>query len=196
MWQLPPRYVGKYAEQDALITLKLWENLKVKLNKEECSSIFQLETDLLPVLFEMKTKGVRVDIEKAHKTKEQLAKIEKSLIEEIVKETGVTVEPWVATSVAKVFDAVGLPYSRTEKSGSPMFTKQFLANQTHPIAQKIIKIREINKANTTFVDTILEHSHNGRIHCDFHSLRSDGGGTVTGRFSSSNPNLQQIPARS
>ena len=195
MWQLPPRYVGKYAEQDALITLKLWENLKVKLNKEECSSIFQLETDLLPVLFEMKTKGVRVDIEKAHKTKEQLAKIEKSLIEEIVKETGVTVEPWVATSIAKVFDAVGLPYSRTEKSGSPMFTKQFLANQTHPIAQKIIKIREINKANTTFVDTILEHSHNGRIHCDFHSLRSDGGGTVTGRFSSSNPNLQQIPAR-
>ena len=195
MWQLPPRYVGKYAEQDALITLKLWENLRKKITQQECTSIFELETDLLPVLFEMKTKGVRVDVEKAHQTKKDLTKIEKSLIQEIVKETGVTVEPWVATSVAKVFDAVGLPYSRTEKSGAPMFTKQFLANNTHPIAQKIIKIREINKANTTFVDTILEHSHNGRIHCDFHSLRSDGGGTVTGRFSSSNPNLQQIPAR-
>jgi DNA polymerase I-like protein with 3'-5' exonuclease and polymerase domains len=195
MWQLPPRYVGKYAEQDALITLKLWDNLRKKITQEECSSIFELENSLLPVLFEMKTKGVRVDVDKAQKTKKDLTKIEKSLIEEIVKETGVTVEPWVATSVAKVFDAVGLSYSRTEKSGSPMFTKQFLANQTHPIAQKIIKIREINKANTTFVDTILEHSHNGRIHCDFHSLRSDGGGTVTGRFSSSNPNLQQIPAR-
>ena len=195
MWQLPPRYVGKYAEQDALITLKLWENLRKKITQQECTSIFELETDLLPVLFEMKTKGVRVDVEKAHQTKKDLTKIEESLIQEIVKETGVTVEPWVATSVAKVFDAVGLPYSRTEKSGAPMFTKQFLANNTHPIAQKIIKIREINKANTTFVDTILEHSHNGRIHCDFHSLRSDGGGTVTGRFSSSNPNLQQIPAR-
>jgi len=195
MWQLPPRYVGKYAEQDALITLKLWDNLRKKITQEECSSIFELEIDLLPVLFEMKTKGVRVDVEKANKTKKELTKLEKSLIDEIVKETGVTVEPWVATSVAKVFDAVGLPYSRTEKSGAPMFTKQFLANNTHPIAQKIIKIREINKANTTFVDTILEHSHNGRIHCDFHSLRSDGGGTVTGRFSSSNPNLQQIPAR-
>ena len=195
MWQLPPRYVGKYAEQDALITLKLWDNLRKKITQEECSSIFELEIDLLPVLFEMKTKGVRVDVEKANKTKKELTKLEKSLIDEIVKETGVTVEPWVATSVAKVFDAVGLSYSRTEKSGAPMFTKQFLANNTHPIAQKIIKIREINKANTTFVDTILEHSHNGRIHCDFHSLRSDGGGTVTGRFSSSNPNLQQIPAR-
>lgn len=195
MWKLPPRYVGKYAEQDALITLKLWDNLRKKITQEECSSIFELETSLLPVLFEMKTKGVRVDVDKAQQTKKDLTKIEKSLVDEIVKETGVVVEPWVATSVAKVFDAVGLSYSRTEKSGSPMFTKQFLANQTHPIAKKIIKIREINKANTTFVDTILEHSHNGRIHCDFHSLRSDGGGTVTGRFSSSNPNLQQIPAR-
>ena len=195
MWQLPPRYVGKYAEQDALITLKLWDNLSKKITQQECTSIFELEIDLLPVLFEMKTKGVRVDVEKAHQTKKDLTKIEESLIQEIVKETGITVEPWVATSVAKVFDAVGLPYSRTEKSGAPMFTKQFLTNSTHPIAQKIIKIREINKANTTFVDTILEHSHNGRIHCDFHSLRSDGGGTVTGRFSSSNPNLQQIPAR-
>jgi len=195
MWQLPPRYVGKYAEQDALITLKLWETLNKKITQQECTSIFQLETDLLPVLFEMKTKGVRVDVDKAQETKKELSKLEKSLIEEIVKDTGVTVEPWVATSVAKVFDAVGLSYSRTEKSGAPMFTKQFLANNPHPIAQKIIKIREINKANTTFVDTILEHSHNGRIHCDFHSLRSDGGGTVTGRFSSSNPNLQQIPAR-
>ena len=195
MWKLPPRYVGKYAEQDALITLKLWDNLRKKITQEECSSIFELETSLLPVLFEMKTKGVRVDVDKAHQTKKDLTKIEKSLIDEIVKETGVVVEPWVATSVAKVFDAVGLPYSRTEKSDAPMFTKQFLSNQTHPIAQKIIKIREINKANTTFVDTILEHSHNGRINCDFHSLRSDGGGTVTGRFSSSNPNLQQIPAR-
>jgi DNA polymerase I-like protein with 3'-5' exonuclease and polymerase domains len=195
MWKLPPRYVGKYAEQDALITLKLWDLLKKKITQDECSSIFELETSLLPVLFEMKTKGVLVDIDKAQQTKKELVKIEESLIQEIVKETGVTVEPWVATSVAKVFDAVGLSYSRTEKSGSPMFTKQFLSNQTHPIAKKIIKIREINKANTTFVDTILEHSHNGRIHCDFHSLRSDGGGTVTGRFSSSNPNLQQIPAR-
>ena len=195
MWQLPPRYVGKYAEQDALITLKLWDNLSKKITQQECSSIFELEIDLLPVLFEMKTKGVRVDVEKAHQTKKDLTKIEKLLIQEIVKETGITVEPWVATSVAKVFDAVGLSYSRTEKSGAPIFTKQFLTNCSHPIAQKIIKIREINKANTTFVDTILEHSHNGRIHCDFHSLRSDGGGTVTGRFSSSNPNLQQIPAR-
>ena len=195
MWKLPPRYVGAYAEHDAAITLRLWNELRKEITKEECSGIFELETRLTPLLLDMKTEGVRVDLKKAEQVKKELAALEKSLVEEIVKETGVTIEPWVATSVAKVFDAMGLAYSRTEKSGAPAFTKQFLANHSHPIAKKIIKIREVNKANTTFIDTILEHSHNGRIHCDFHPLRSDGGGTVTGRFSSSNPNLQQIPAR-
>ena len=195
MWKLPPRYVGAYAEHDAAITLRLWNELRKEITKEECSGIFELETRLTPLLLDMKTEGVRVDLKKAEQVKKELAALEKSLVEEIVKETGVTSEPWVATSVAKVFDAMGLAYSRTEKSRAPAFTKQFLANHSHPIAKKIIKIREVNKANTTFIDTILEHSHNGRIHCDFHPLRSDGGGTVTGRFSSSNPNLQQIPAR-
>ena len=195
MWKLPPRYVGAYAEHDAAITLKLWDVLRKDITKEECSGIFELETRLTPLLLDMKTTGVRVDLNKAEQVKKELTALEKSLIEEIVKETGVTIEPWVATSVAKVFDAMGLAYSRTEKSRAPAFTKQFLANHAHPIAKKIIKIREVNKANTTFIDTILEHSHKGRIHCDFHPLRSDGGGTVTGRFSSSNPNLQQIPAR-
>jgi DNA polymerase I-like protein with 3'-5' exonuclease and polymerase domains len=195
MWRLPPRYVGAYAEQDASITLKLWNILQDRIVSEECTSIFNLETQLTPVLLDMKTKGVRVDLDKAQQVKRYLTKLEKDLLDEIASETKVTMEPWVATSVAKVFDAMGLSYSRTEKSGSPAFTKQFLANHSHPVAKKIIKIREINKANTTFVDTILEHSHNGRIHCDFHPLRTDGGGTVTGRFSSSNPNLQQIPAR-
>ncbi len=195
MWKLPPRYVGAYAEHDAAITLRLWNELRKEITKEECSGIFELETRLTPLLLDMKTEGVRVDLKKAEQVKKELAALEKSLVEEIVKETGVTIEPWVATSVAKVFDAMGLAYSRTEKSGAPAFTKQFLANHSHPIAKKIIKIREVNKANTTFIDTILEHSHKGRIHCDFHPLRSDGGGTVTGRFSSSNPNLQQIPAR-
>ena len=195
MWRLPPRYVGAYAEHDASITLRLWNELRKQITKEECSGIFDLETRLTPLLLDMKTKGVRVDLVRAEQVKKELITLEKKLLDEIATETKVALEPWVATSVAKVFDAVGLSYSRTEKSRAPAFTKQFLANHSHPIAKKIIKIREVNKANTTFIDTILEHSHNGRIHCDFHPLRSDGGGTVTGRFSSSNPNLQQIPAR-
>jgi DNA polymerase I-like protein with 3'-5' exonuclease and polymerase domains len=195
MFRLPSRYVGPYAEQDAAVTLRLWERLRTDLVKDECTSIFELETSLIPVLLDMKTKGVRVDMDRAEQTKKELTARERALLKEVKEETGIAIEPWVATSIAKAFDSVGVKYAATEKTGAPSFTKQFLANHEHPLAKKIVKIRELNKANTTFVETILEHSHNGRIHCDFNALRSDDGGTVTGRFSSSNPNLQQIPAR-
>ena len=59
----------------------------------------------------------------------------------------------------------------------------------------IAKAREINKAHTTFIDSILRYEHKGRIHAEINQLRNAGGGTVTGRFSYQNPNLQQIPAR-
>lgn len=195
MWQLDSSFVGKYAEQDAAVTLKLWDRLHQDILSDEVTSIFELETSLMPLLLEMKTKGVRVDIDKAEQTKSLLKDRENVLLKEIKQETGIWVEPWAATSIASVFESLNLSYTRTESSNAPSFTKQFLANHTHPIAQKIVRLREFNKANTTFVETILEHAHNGRIHCDFHPLRSDEGGTVTGRFSSSNPNLQQIPAR-
>ena len=195
MWRLPSKFVGSYAEQDAAVTLRLWDRLRVDIKQDEVTSIFELESSLLPVLLEMKTKGVRVDIDGAEKIQKDLQIREKKLLEEIRADTGVTVEPWAAASVAKAFDALGLKYHRTEGTDAPSFTKQFLSNHPHPIANKIVKLREFNKANTTFVETILEHSCNGRIHCDFNPLRSDEGGTVTGRFSSSHPNLQQIPAR-
>ena len=195
MYKLPAKYVGAYAEKDAGVTLRLCDHLMPILEKEECVSIFKLESSLIPVILDMKTRGVRVDVDEAEKTKKQMAQQEKKLLDEITKDTGIAIEPWVSTSIAKVFDFFGLQYSRTEKSRSPSFTKQFLSNHSHPVAKKIVKIRELNKANTTFVETILNHAHNGRIHCDFHPLRTDDGGTVTGRFSSSNPNLQQIPSR-
>jgi len=195
MYRLPSRYVGPYAEQDAAVTLRLWDRLRTDLVKDECTSIFELESSLVPVLLDMKTRGVRVDMDKAEQVKKELSGREQALLKEVKEETGIAIEPWVATSIAKAFDSVGIKYATTQNTGAPSFTKQFLANHEHPLAKKIVKIRELNKANTTFVETILEHSHDGRIHCDFNALRSDDGGTVTGRFSSSNPNLQQIPAR-
>ena len=88
-----------------------------------------------------------------------------------------------------------MPYDRTEKTKAPSFTKNFLVNHPNPIVKKIAKAREINKAHTTFIDSILKYAHKGRIHAEINQLRSDNGGTVTGWFSYNNPNLQQIPAR-
>ena len=143
----------------------------------------------------MRFLGVRVNQEQAAIEKETLLEQEKQLLHEVKQSTNVDVQIWAARSIAKVFDQLKLPYDRTVKTKSPSFTKNFLFNHPDPIVKKIAKAREINKAHTTFIDTILKHTHNGRIYAEINQLRGDNGGTVTGRFSYSNPNLQQIPAR-
>jgi len=195
MYKLPAMYVGGYAEKDAELTLDLFKKLSLEITKQKLENVFNLETNLFPCLIDMKFKGVRVDVEEAHKLKKQLLLQEESLLLEVKKETGIDTEIWAARSIAQVFDKLNLPYVRTEKTKAPSFTKNFLQEHKHPLVNKIAKAREINKAHTTFIDTILKHSHHGRIHADINPIRSDQGGTVTGRFSYSNPNLQQIPAR-
>jgi len=195
LYKLPAMYVGNYAEKDAELTLELFKVLSREITKQNLTNIFDLETQLFPCLIDMKFKGVCVDVERAHKLKQQLSEQEKQLLLEVTKETGQDCQIWAARSIAKVFDKLKLPYERTEKTQAPSFTKNFLSTHNHPVVKSIAKAREINKAHTTFIDTILKHQYRGRIHADINPIRSDQGGTVTGRFSYSNPNLQQIPAR-
>ena len=195
MYKLPAIYVGAYAEKDAEITLELWQELKKEILHQDIQSIFDMETALFPCLVDMRFLGVRVDVTGANQLKKELTKKEESLLHQVKKETGVDTQIWAARSIAQVFDKLKLDYDRTEKTQSPSFTKNFLQNHPHPLVKRIAQAREINKAHTTFIDTIIKYSHKGRIHAEINQLRSDNGGTVTGRFSYSNPNLQQIPAR-
>ena len=195
MWKMPAMYVGNYAERDAELTLALWRVMQKELSDQDLGSIFDLETQLFPCLVDMRFLGVRVNVEGAHKLKKQLAEQEKELLHKVEKETQVDVQIWAARSIEKVFQKLNLPYDLTAKTNSPSFTKNFLSSHEHPLVKCIAKAREINKAHTTFIDTIIKYEHKGRIHADINQIRSDSGGTVTGRFSYSNPNLQQIPAR-
>jgi DNA polymerase I-like protein with 3'-5' exonuclease and polymerase domains len=195
MYKLPAMYVGNYAEKDAKLTLELFKVLSREMQKQNLQNIFDIETQLFPCLTDMKFKGVRVDVEKARLLKQKLTSQEQEILLKIKQETGIEPQIWAARSIATVFDKLGLHYERTEKSSAPSFTKNFLQEHKHPIVQMIAKAREINKAHTTFIDTILKFTHKGRIHADINPIRSDQGGTVTGRFSYANPNLQQIPAR-
>jgi DNA polymerase-1 len=195
LWQLPAMEVGSYAEKDAELTLELWQVFKKEIIYQDIESVFNLETDLFPCLVDMRFLGVRVDSDKASRLKQELETEEKKILSSISKETTLEPQIWAARSIAKVFDKLSLPYERTAKTGAPSFTKNFLQEHKHPVVQMIAKAREINKAHTTFIDTILRYEHKGRIHADINQIRSDQGGTVTGRFSYSNPNLQQIPAR-
>ena len=195
MYKLPAIYVGAYAEKDAEITLELWKHLKQEIQNQDLEAIFKLETDLFPCLVAMRHKGVKVDEELAHTYKKNLVERENKLLQKVQKETNVDVQIWAARSIAQVFDHLKIHYDRTEKTNAPSFTKNFLANHPHPMVKLIAQAREINKAHTTFIDTILKHAHQGRIYSEINQLRSDNGGTVTGRFSYAHPNLQQIPAR-
>ncbi len=195
MYKLPAMYVGQYAEKDAAITLQLWKYLKKEIVNQDIQSIFDMETELFPCLVDMRFLGVRVDVEAANQLKKKLVGEEQTALSLVKKETGIEPQIWAARSIAKVFEKLKLPYDVTEKTSAPSFTKNFLQNHPHPVVQQIARAREINKAHTTFIDTILKHSHKGRIHAEINQLRGDNGGTVTGRFSYSNPNLQQIPAR-
>jgi DNA polymerase I-like protein with 3'-5' exonuclease and polymerase domains len=195
MWRMPAMEVGAYAEKDAELTLRLWHKLKKIIIEDNLQDVFNLETDLFPCLVDMRHLGVRVDIEKANQLKTALAVKEQNLLQQVKIETGVDTQIWAAASIAKVFDKLKLPYTRTEKTNSPSFTKNFISNHANPVVNMIAEARKINKVRTTFIDTILKHEHKGRIHADINQIRSDDGGTVTGRFSYSNPNLQQIPAR-
>ena len=195
MWKLPAMYVGPYAEADAELTLELWNFFNFELNKQDLWQIVNLELELLPCLIDMTWRGVRVDQNRLERTKDALLKKEVILSQQIKKMVGHDVEIWAAQSLAKAFDALSIQYPKTEK-GAPSFTKSFLSEHPHELPKLIVESRNINKANGTFINTIMKHCHkDSRIHSHINQIRSDSGGTVSGRISMNNPNLQQIPAR-
>ena len=195
MWKLPAMYVGQYAEMDATLTLDLWTKFKTMIDAEGLTEIWTLETELIPYLVEMTLRGIRVDLDRAERSKQEVMKRERGLIKEIKDLAGMDVDIWAAASISKAFDALSIPYPRTEK-GAPSFTKSFLTDHQHPLAKAIAGARAYNKINGTFIDGILKYvGPDGRIHGHINQIRSDDGGTVSGRISMSNPNLQQIPSR-
>ena len=195
MYKLPAKYVGPYGEQDAALTLKLWNQLKLEISEQNLENILEMESKLLPLLLEMRWRGVKVDEKRAEEVSERLSKEEQKIQVEIKRKYGADVKLWANASLKAIFDKNDLWYPTTEK-GMASFQKGWLEAHEHELPQLIVRARKLNKARTTFIDKmIMEHTFNGRIHAEAHPMRNDRGGTVSGRFSYSNPNLQQVPAR-
>ena len=199
MHMVPSSLVGIYAEQDTRLTLKLWEFLRIELQKQNLIDVFNLETDLLPILLEMKWKGVRIDLEKAEKTKKFFSDEEKNIYQTIKKETGIKIDAssiYTPSVLQEIFDKVGEKYEVTEKNKQIKIEKDSLLESENPVIRSLALAREYNKAHTTFIDSYLKFAINGRIHADINQLKKeDNRGTVSGRMSMSYPNLQQVPSR-
>jgi len=195
LWKLPAMHVGDYAEQDATLTLKLWHNLRPLLIKDEVRSIFELETEVLPVLVDITLKGINFNRAQCERHMAEMRRKETEILKYLKSQAGMQVDIWAAQSIAAAFDRLGIQYPKTA-AGAPSFTKTFLDTHEHPMSKMILEARELNKTHGTFLEPYLKHSaKDGRIHTHFNQMRNEEGGTVTGRLSASNPNLQKVPAR-
>ena len=206
MHKLPASIVKEYAKQDVNLTLTLWNKFDEELDKvlytnidkeqKTCRNIFELETKLFLCLVDMKFKGVRIDVLKLKALGEELKIKRDNLLQEIKKETNVDVKIWAASSIKQLLEIRNITdYKKTPKSGMPSLPKDYLKTHEDEFLRKVAEAREYDKAANTFVDGLLGFVYKGRIHADINQIRGDSGGTVTGRFSMTNPNLQQIPAR-
>ena len=205
MHKLPYSLVKDYAEQDVNLTLKLWKIFEKIIkspikteskNTKTLESIFNLETRLFPCLVDMRFKGVKIDEQKAKSLGKDLEKRKNRIIKYIKKRVGIAVEIWAADSIQKLLNQQNIKdYKKTPKSGRASLSKDYLEFHPNIYLRLIARARQYDKLINVFVDGILKFVHKGRIHAEINQIRSDKGGTVTGRLSMRNPNLQQIPAR-
>lgn len=194
LWCLPPEYVGPYAEADVDRTLRVWDAQRALLHKEGLWGLFDLETRLVPLLLAMRRRGVRVAIDRVRQARHDLQRkldLAKRRLRELA---GREVEYWANEDIAKACDDLGIEYPRTKATGMPSFRSYWLERTNHAFAQAVVECRKLDKLIGTFLEgAILDCAVGERLHCELHQLRGDDFGTVTGRFSSSRPNLQQIP---
>lgn len=196
IYRAPMELVGPYAEADAELPLRIMDQQWPLLAEAGLLDVYDMECRLIPVLIAMRQQGVRVDVERAQELYDKFMKEAEQLLFELQMAAGREVSVFSNADLGALADKHNIKYGRTA-TGKPQFTADFLKDHTHPLMQQVAEARQLLKLSGTFLKSyIMEGNANGRVHGEFHPLRADLGGTRSGRFASSNPNLQNIPARS
>ncbi|MDD4876687.1 MAG: DNA polymerase I, partial [Dehalococcoidales bacterium] len=189
------KQAADYACADADITGQLTETLKTELQQQELWHLFsQVEMPLIPILISMERNGIALDKELLREMSHRIGRQLLNLEAEIYKNAGHQFNinsPQQLSSV--LFEEIGLPSARKTKSGYSTGAS-VLENLrgTHPIIEFILDYRQLAKLKSTYIDALprLINNKTGRLHTSFNQTR-----TATGRLSSSEPNLQNIPVR-
>lgn len=193
MWRLPARFVGPYAEVDAINTLAVYGKQQPYIGKDNLQRVFDLECEVTPIIVEMNQLGIPVDLVAAEQLNDEWTRQEKGLLQKVGN-----VDIWSTVQIAHLLDKEGIKYPLTEK-GNPSITKQFLETygQTNRTLRALREVRELNRLRNVFVyEGIIKGNVRGRVYPNFIQVASEDGGTRTGRFACRNPNIQQIPKRS
>jgi DNA polymerase I-like protein with 3'-5' exonuclease and polymerase domains len=194
MHKLHPGHVRDYVRGDLMLPNAIIDLQMVELEKQGLTKLFDVESRLYHMLLYMRRIGVRVDMDGAEKVSKQLGKMKLDAESELRHIVGFDVNVNAGNSVAQAFESQNIVYPKT-KQGNPTFQKDWLAAHPSRLAELVGMLRRVKKFQSDFVDMFLEEAIDGRIHCQFNAVKSDEYGTVSGRFSSSNPNLQQVPVR-
>lgn len=207
LWRMPARYVGPYAEADAVALLGLSDSLTPLLREEETFDAYRLEMDLVPMVCEMRRRGIRVDLEAAERGKVTCYTKRDAAFRELSDKLGTRVgmeEIGKTSWLEKAFDAQGIPYPRTEKTGVGSFTAGttgWMQKHPHWLPKLIVQADQYHNIASKFLQGfILDYSHRGRLHANINQYLGEDEdgvrrGTITFRFSYSDPALQQMPNR-
>jgi len=190
LWQMPPEYVGPYAEQDAAMLVDVFEAQQKIMTHDKLWKVAKLESRFLKVLWEMRKQGVQIDIAQALILKNEWSADLEQTMDRIPG-----FEIWSADSLVAFCEDNGYAYPSTD-NGNPSFEAGWLSEHTDPTLRTVARARKLEKILRDFIDgSILKYSYGGTIRTQYHTTRRDDHGTRSGRLSSSNPNLQQIPIR-
>jgi DNA polymerase-1 len=191
-WKLPGNdpIAYDYATGDGVTTIQLWSRQMVDVREQELEFVTQLENDLIWTIFRMERTGMKVDVNQI----DELRTTTEMRISTMLKELPLGFNARSPVQMKKLMDDNGhTDYPKTEK-GNPSFTEGWL--KRNPVGKKIIEIRQASNLLNSFVNPLAErHMFKGRVHASLNQLKSDDKGTISGRFSCSDPNLQQVPKR-
>lgn len=201
MWRLPARYVGEYAENDVTSPLEIYAKMRQRLDREDLWQVFDLETDVLPVLVRMRRRGVRIDQDKLRSIEDWSLTEETQALQLIKEKTGVHIaigDVWKAGALAPALEDIGVKLNKTS-TGAPQIDAALLDSLDHDVARAMKHARKVNKMRTTFAASMWKYMINGRIHCSMHQIAredesGDQKGVRYGRLSATDPNLQQQPS--
>jgi DNA polymerase-1 len=203
----PARVVSKYAQQDVRLTRLLYEWQQLEIERQGLHQVLGLERSLMPVIIDMETQGVPVDVELAEEAVRSLSVRIDDTQRDLNSLAGFEVNPNPSGSILELFKprladdgewylVDGTRADKTE-GGKASINAECLRRMKHPAASMILDLRKMLKTRDTFLSGhILGHHHDGIVHCNYNQTKNDAeAGTGTGRLSVTNPALQQIPSR-